>query len=88
MKLSQANMIALIKKELPEALPVPKSDFDNTSGEGIWFRGSEDWDKDGVRIYDAYGVEHEVHPKLDQLLTSNGWYAQPYDAGTLVAYTI
>lgn len=85
---SQTTLIKLIEKEFPIALPVPLNDFDSTrNGEGIWFRGSEDFDQDGQRIYDSWGPV-EVHPKLEQLLTSNGWYAQPYDCGTLLAYPI
>lgn len=88
MALSQAKMIELIKKEMPEALPVPASEFTGREGNGIWFRGSEEWASDGGRIFDSYNMEQEIHPKLDQLLTSNGWYGSPYDSGTLMAYTI
>ncbi len=87
-KLTQNQLITLIKKQFAEALPTPISDWDSTrEGEGIWFRGSEDYAKDGTRIFNAYS-EDDVHPKLAELLKDSGWYASPYDSGTLMAYPV
>tara|TARA_R100000426_G_C4750712_1_gene83222 strand:- start:278 stop:562 length:285 start_codon:yes stop_codon:yes gene_type:complete len=56
--------------------------------EGIWFRGSEDsMAVDGLPLYDCYEeFGFEINPKIEKILNDAGWFAEPYDAGTLFAY--
>jgi len=35
---------------------------------------------------DFYIDTFGTHPKLEKFLQDNGWYSEPYDAGTLFAY--
>jgi hypothetical protein len=55
----------------------------------MWFKGSEDVHEDEY-VYNAYSYSDTmgVHPKLDAILKSNGWYSEPYDSGTLMAYKL
>jgi len=74
------KLIAIINKELPDAVAVPAEDFfinKSQGAGGIWFRGSEEY-YDGSRIYN--------HPVLMKLLKKHGWQTQPYDAGTQMAW--
>ena len=81
--MSESNLIDKIEKEFPESKPTPASHFAE-GYEGIWFRGSEDV-VDDVAIFD-YWNEMAVHPKLSEILMNAGWYSEPYDAGTLMAF--
>jgi|TARA_R100000908_G_scaffold61977_1_gene40643 hypothetical protein len=81
--MSESNLIDKIEKEFPESKPTPASHFAE-GYEGIWFRGSED-SVDHVPIFD-YWNEMTVHPKLSEILMNAGWYSEPYDAGTLMAF--
>jgi|TARA_B100000073_G_scaffold348404_1_gene367006 hypothetical protein len=81
--MSESKLIDKIEKEFPEAKPSPASTFAE-GYEGIWFRGSED-SVDHVPIFD-YWNEMTVHPKLSEILMDAGWYSEPYDAGTLMAF--
>ena len=58
----------------------------------IWFKGSEcGYAPDGLPLFNYYidfGIHRDtdgVHPKLEKILTDNGFYSEPYDAGTLMA---
>lgn len=76
-------LIKKINKAIPEARAVPMADWDG-SDDGIWFRGSEDYvEADGRLIF---GGGFDVHPKLEKILDDAGWFAEPYDSGTLMAY--
>jgi len=84
--MSESRLINKIEKEFPEAKPASASHF-SEDYEGIWFRGSEDY-VNHVAIFDPYnefGAE-TVHPKLNKILIDAGWYAEPYDNGTLMAF--
>ena len=86
--MKEKTLINKINRLLPEAKAVSASYFDGR--DGIWFKGSEDCANDDIPIYD-YWNEFEltydgVHPKLNKILDDAGWYSEPYDAGTLMAY--
>ena len=81
--MSESKLIAKIEREFPESKPTPASHFVEGYEEGIWFRGSED-SVDHVPIFDHW--EMAVHPKLSEILMNAGWYSEPYDAGTLMAF--
>ena len=83
------DLIKKINKLIPQAKAVKASDFYNDSStDGIWFKGSEDYCKaDDLPIFDYYEeFGHSIHPTLEKILTDAGWYGEPYDAGTLMAW--
>ena len=87
--MKEATLIKEITKLVPEARPTPLSEFYEDDGyEGIWFRGSEDTTEEGLYIFDCYSDNDTggVHPLLNSILENAGWYAEPYDSGTLMAY--
>ena len=77
-------MINLINERLPIAKAVPSEDFDPQYETGIWLRGSEYADHQGL-VFDCDG-ENELHPVLQDLVDKHGWLPEPYDAGTLFLY--
>tara|TARA_R100001082_G_scaffold24472_1_gene11964 strand:+ start:438 stop:716 length:279 start_codon:yes stop_codon:yes gene_type:complete len=87
-KLTENALIKRINKLMPEAKPIKASEFyDDTEVVGIWFKGSEDYASDDLRIFDYYEeFGYDIHPKLEKILTNAGWYGEPHDAGTLMAY--
>ena len=83
------KLIAKLEKMFPESKPVCTVEWDGREG-GIWFRGSEDVLADGERVFDHYNVDWNycMNPQIDRVLDEAGWYAEPYDAGTCMAYPI
>jgi len=75
----------------------PTEEFDGTP-DGIWFSNEEDG-IDGLPTFDTngetemlanFGIEaypYQAHPKLEALMNSHNWYIEPYDGGTLMAWT-
>jgi len=86
---TNSKLIALINRAVPEALAVPLSEWtSNEDGDGIWFRGSEEYTSDGGRVFNYYAADgNMMHPTIQKLLDKHGYYAQPYDCGTVMAYT-
>ena len=88
----EKTLIKKINRLIPQAKAVPASEFyDDPEVEGIWFKGSEDEYLDGLPIYNPYcefGIHRDtggIHGDLYKILEDAGWYAEPYDAGTLMA---
>ena len=87
--MKRGHLINKINRLLPEAKAVPREDFDGMPT-GIWLRGSESThtDKDGniERIFNYWAMEEEkqYHPILTKIIEEAGWWAEPYDAGTLI----
>ena len=83
------TLITKLEELFPEARPVPRSDFDGY-GNGIWFRGSEEFLANGERVFDHYNMEWNfgMNPAIEAVLEAAGWYSEPYDAGTCMAYAI
>ena len=87
MTMNENDLIKIINKQLPEAQAVSIKEFYDTVEDGIWFKGSEDFAKDDLRIFDCYEeFGHDIHPTLSKILDDAGWLGEPYDAGTLMAY--
>ena len=87
-KREETNIIKKLNKLLPEWGAVPVSKFyDDDERIGIWFTGSEEIASDGLPIYDTYNeCDQQVHPIIEKVLSQyEGWYCEPYDAGTLMA---
>ena len=76
-------LIKKINREIPEAKAVPMAEWDG-SDDGIWFRGSENYVEEDQRC--VFNGGWDVHPKLEKILNDAGWFAEPYDHGTLMAY--
>ena len=82
--MNRDDMIDLINKHLPIAKAVPSEAFDPQYKTGIWLRGSEYADHQGL-VFDCDGA-NELHPVLQDLVDKHGWLPEPYDAGTLFLY--
>ena len=59
---------------------------------GIWLSGEDDDTMpNGVRIFNYYSENYKlydigVHVKFQKMLENNGWFAEWYDAGTIMLY--
>ena len=86
--INENDLIKIINKQLPEAQAVPIKEFYEDDSNGIWFKGSEDYCKaDDLPIFDYYQeFGNDIHPTLSKILDDAGWYGEPYDVGTLMAY--
>ena len=81
------KLIALINKAIPEAQAVCVSQWDNSEeGSGIWFKGSEEYTKEGQHVFSYYAEGDMMHPKIERLLAKYDYYVSPYDTGTVMAY--
>jgi len=85
-KMREKTLIAKLNKLYPGVKATPMVEWDDEhEGAGIWFRGNDvTADLPLYDCYEEYG--YEVNPEVEKLLTKAGWEAQPYDAGTLMAY--
>ncbi len=85
--MKQGHLINKINKLIPVANAVPLSEFyDNDTYKGIWFKGSGNIYKDQL-IFESCGYDDYIHPELEKILDDAGWYWEPYDCGTLLAYS-
>lgn len=75
------EVIKIINTKYPQLRAVPSEDFDGST-DGIWFKGTESSDFEGLPVLE----DSMVNEKLDKFLNSLGFCGQPYDAGTLLAY--
>ena len=90
--LTEEEMIALVNKTYPQMNAVPMSQFTGEDeDEGIWFR-QEGAEIDGLRVHNEYhGDRYDIYDPttlivFNDFLAEHGWYPEPYDAGTLMAY--
>ena len=58
-------------------------EFDGHKG-GIWTTNEEPSEALGGNV--LYG--NGVHPILGELMDKHGWFAEPYDAGTLMMWPV
>lgn len=88
--MNKSVLIKKINKALPQAEAVDASEFYGEDRDGIWFKGSEATASDGFIIFDYYEEFTQdtmgIHPTLYKILNEAGWYGEPYDAGTLMAW--
>jgi hypothetical protein len=92
---SDAVMIKRLNQMFPCCNAVSTKEFDGRKG-GIWFRGSGDCEIEVEYDGEKYSMplyEPEVftdtfgtNPELAEFLELNGWFSEPYDSGTLMAY--
>ena len=76
--------IATLNKKFPGICAVSTEEWDGSKG-GIWFRQEGNSHTDGMPFFDYYGSP-DVHPEVNKTLKSLDLYAEPYDAGTWMAY--
>lgn len=86
---SDDDMIEILNKEFPGCNAVSTEEWDGKKG-GIWFRGSEECEIDELPLYNSemFMETFGVNPVVEKLLSYHGWYGEPYDAGTLMAYPV
>ena len=86
--MKEGALIKKLNKLYPGVKATPIAEWDDTDEVGIWFRGSEDSAAvDGLPLYDCYEeFGYEINPDVEKILNDAGWMAEPYDAGTLMAY--
>jgi len=85
------EMIAKLNAKYPELLTRTTEDFDGAKG-GIWSSGESGITaKDDFNLFDYYSQDYRqkryvlgVHKEIATLLANNGWYAEWYDAGTIM----
>ena len=93
MATTRENLMAILKAKYPSMFLKTTEEFDGGKG-GIWVGGENgDEAKDGRPLFDYYtqygGEVHYVfgvHKEIGAILEKNGWYAEWYDAGTLMFY--
>jgi len=86
--MKEGALIKKLNKLYPGVKATPMAEWDDTNDPGIWFKGSEDsMAVDGLPLYDCYEeFGYEINPDVEKILNDAGWMAEPYDAGTLMAY--
>jgi hypothetical protein len=101
MTTTNEHMITLLNKRFPgidavsdEEFHGEQSGFNNVGG--IWFRNTEGYTINGMPILNVYDMEYDmdevvwimgIHKTLEAFLGDHGWFAEPYDNGTLMAYS-
>ena len=86
--MKEGALIEKLNKLYPGVKATPLVEWNGDDSGGIWFRGSEDsMAVDGLPLYDCYEeFGYEINPDVEKILNDAGWMAEPYDAGTLMAY--
>ena len=85
-------LIENINKKFPTLKADTAEEFYNAPDEsGIWFKGSEDGLYDGLPLYTNPSVDNETYMMgtlrvLEDFLDLHGYFSEPYDNGTLMAY--
>ena len=83
LKMKQEEMIKQIENKF-KLNAVPRSDFDGVESDGIWIR--DDICKESTDFYNYAEDTMNDDNILNKFLSANGWYAQPYDAETIMLY--
>ena len=82
--MKEAALIKKLNKLYPGVKATPLVEWNGDDSGGIWFRGNDVGD---LRLYDCYEeYGYEINPDVEKILNDAGWMAEPYDAGTLMAY--
>ena len=91
-KLNRVDMVMKLNAVHPNLNCMRTEDFDGTQG-GIWISGENDVaDKKGKQLFSYYNdgstYKFGVINHLVALLKKHGWYAEWYDAGTVMLWEI
>jgi len=79
-----------INKAFPDANAVTYDQWlgeEEISEDGIWFRSEGEDAPDGYRLFE-YWDSTPYHPDLEALVEKHGFYLQPHDPGTLMAFRL
>ena len=82
---TQNAMIKKLNKAFPNCNAVCSTEWDGRKG-AIWFRGGQMPEDMPVYSQEYFFEEGGTHPELEAMLQANGWYSEPYDSATLMAY--
>lgn len=88
---SRSQVIKLLEKKYPKMMLNLSEDFNGTEG-GIWTSGEDHLSaKDDYSLFNYYSEDHTrydlgVHKEIGELLEKHGWYAEWYDAGTVMLW--
>jgi len=88
---SRSQVIKLLEKKYPSMSLRTTEAFDGTKG-GIWTSGEDHLPaEDGHSLFDYYAENYSmytigVHVEIVELLDEQGWYAEWYDAGTIMLW--
>ena len=88
------SRITTVLKQLNEKFPacnaVPYNEWtgeEKLHQDGIWFCMEGECAPDGLPLFDYWTEFGEMyHPDLVALLDKHGFYCEPYDSGTLMAW--
>jgi len=91
--LTREELIELLETKYPKLNPRTTEEFDG-SPNGIWISGEDGiLAKDGRLLFDYYTQDYTElyytfgkHKEFNQLLFNAGWYAEWYDAGTIMIW--
>jgi hypothetical protein len=78
------KLIDTLNKKFPNINAVSTVEWDGQEG-GVWFRMEGECHPDGRRYFSPYSAE-QFHPELVATLAKFGFFCEPYDNGTLMAY--
>ncbi len=86
---SDVELIDILNNKFPGCNAVSTEDWDGRTG-GIWFRGTESCEINELPLFnqEIFADTMGVNTALDKLLSYHGWYGEPYDSGTLMAYPV
>lgn len=85
------NLIELLAKTYPGMLLRTTEEFNGSQG-GIWTSGEDRIKaRDRFDLFNYYSESYNkyeigVHREIYDLLRENGWYAEWYDAGTVMLW--
>jgi len=88
---SRDQVIKLLETKYPRMFLKTSEDFNGAEG-GIWTGGEDHLPaKDGHSLFDYYAEDYArydigVHKEIGELLEKQGWYAEWYDAGTVMLW--
>jgi hypothetical protein len=87
--MQREQLMQLLRDKYPSLFLRTSEEFNKEYRGGIWTSGEDSpLAKDGCPIfyYDATSPRYElgVHQEIYKLLDKHGWYAEWYDAGTLL----
>lgn len=87
---TREQMMELLKAKYPNMFLRTTEEFNGSNG-GIWTSGEDDLEaKDGWALFNYYaeGSKYElgIHTEIYKFLEKHGWYAEWYDAGTLMLW--
>jgi len=92
---TREQMMEIIRAKYPKLFMKTTEEFDGSKG-GIW-SSCENGDEAGDErpLFNYYAEDYKektyvlgVHREIGDLLEKNGWYAEWYDAGTIMFYLI